>query len=233
MIDFHSHILPGIDDGSRSVEMSLQMLSALTAQGVDTVVASSHFYATRQSPQHFLSRRQRAYVQLREALPEGMPEILLGAEVLYFPGISHMTELPQLCTEGTNILLLEMPFERWSEYWVREVTELAVSSGLTLLLAHIERYYFQQPVSVWDDFFDHGILAQANADFFLPFRTRRKAMKLLAAGRIHVLGSDAHNTDSRAPRLSEARAAITNKLGEEAWRRVDHFGRKLLRECAV
>ena len=97
MIDFHSHILPGIDDGSKSVEMSLQMLRLLKAQGIDTVAATSHFYATQRSPQRFLFRRQEAWDKLRTALDADAPRILLGAEVLYFPGISHMEELPELC----------------------------------------------------------------------------------------------------------------------------------------
>ena len=111
MIDFHSHILPSIDDGSKDVEMSLQMVALLQKQGVDTVCATSHFYATQRSPERFLQRRAEAYEALRAALPEDAPAIRLGAEVLYFPGISHMAALPQLCLEGTKLLLLEMPFE--------------------------------------------------------------------------------------------------------------------------
>ena len=111
MIDFHSHILPGIDDGSQSVEMSLEMLGALKAQGAGVVCATSHFYATERSPERYLYRRQEAFEKLKPQLPEDAPEILLGAEVLYFPGISRMEALPSLCLEGTNLLLLEMPFE--------------------------------------------------------------------------------------------------------------------------
>ena len=61
MIDFHSHILPAIDDGSQSVEESLEMLRALKAQGVDTVIATSHFYATHRSPESYLQRRKAAF----------------------------------------------------------------------------------------------------------------------------------------------------------------------------
>ena len=54
MIDFHSHILPGIDDGSKSSDMSLRMISALADQGVDTIAATSHYYATDRTPERFL-----------------------------------------------------------------------------------------------------------------------------------------------------------------------------------
>ena len=228
MIDFHSHILPGIDDGSKSVEMSLQMLRLLKAQGIDTVAATSHFYATQRSPQRFLFRRQEAWDKLRTALDADAPRILLGAEVLYFPGISRMEELPELCMEGSNLLLLEMPFDSWSEYMIREVNELARTARFTILMAHIERYYFKQPVSVWDSFLENGILMQSNADFFLPFSTRRKALRLLREGRIHLLGSDCHNTGSRAPHMAEAAARIQKHLGEACLRDMDALGRQLL-----
>lgn len=230
MIDFHSHILPGIDDGSRDVNMSLQMLDELRRQGVDTVCATPHFYATQRSVQRFLFRRQEAYAKLLPLLPESSPNILLGAEVLYYPGISHLAELSQLCLTQTDLLLLEMPFSSWSEYYIREVNELAVSGGFTLLLAHIERYYYKQPAAVWDSFQEHGILMQANADFFLSFRTKRKALKLLSQGRIDLLGTDAHNMAARAPRISEARNLICNRLGRGVLREIDQLGSQILQE---
>ena len=229
MIDFHSHILPGIDDGSSSVEESLAMLSALRGQGVDTVVATSHFYASHRSPQEYLERRNRAYERLEASLPETAPHILLGAEVLYFPGISRMEDLTGLCTEGTNMLLLEMPFTSWSEHMIREVKDLAYSGKVQILMAHIERYYFKQPKSVWDEFLDLDILMQSNADFFLPFRTQRKALRLLEEGRIHLLGTDCHNMSSRAPRMDEARERIRKHCGEKKLREIDSLGREVLR----
>ena len=229
MIDFHSHILPGIDDGSKSVEMSVRMVGELQSQGIDTVCATSHFYATQRTVQHFLQRRQEVYDRLRPALPADAPRILLGAEVLYFPGISHMEDLPQLCLEGTDLLLLEMPFEPWSGYMVREVNELAHSGRVSVLLAHIERYYFQQDVSVWNSFLDSGILMQSNADFFLPFSTRRKALRLMKEGYIHLLGSDCHNMAGRAPHMAEAAARIRKHLGEEYINDSDALGRLLLK----
>ena len=233
MIDFHSHILPNIDDGSRNVKMSLEMVYACMDQSVDTVCATPHYYATHRTPEHFLERRQEAWEALDAVLPEDAPHILLGAEVLYFPGISRMEELPSLCLEGTNILLLEMPFDSWSEYYIREVRELACSGRFTVMLAHIERYYAKQPVSVWDEFLDLDILMQANADFFIPFRTKRKALNLLKEGRIHVLGSDAHNMTTRPPRLDEARAVIESYFSRSTMRDLDRFGRALLEEDSL
>lgn len=233
MIDFHCHILPGIDDGSQSVEESLEMIRAQTQQGIDTIVASSHFYADQRSPASFLERRSQAWEKLRAALPEDAPRILLGAEVLYFPGMSRSEELMGLCVQGTNLLLLEMPFISWPEHMIREVRDLARSRRYTILMAHIERYYFKQDVSVWDSFLDEGIQMQSNAEFFLPFRTRGKALKLLREGRIHVLGTDCHNMDARRPRMDEAVKIIRKRLGSETVSEIDSYGRDLLEEASL
>lgn len=234
MIDFHSHILPGIDDGSRSVAMSLGMIEELGRQGVDTICATSHFYVTQRTPEHFLERRQEAYALLETVLPDNAPRILLGAEVLYFPGISRLESLGDLCLEGTDVLLLEMPFSEWQEYWVREVCDLALSGEFTILLAHIERYYARQPRRVWDQLLELDVLMQANADYFLQqdsifrFRNGSKALKLMREGRIHLLGTDTHNLTSRPPRMAQARAVIREGLGQRALDRIDELGEELI-----
>ena len=230
MIDFHSHILPQIDDGSSGVKESLEMVDELSRQGVDTVISTSHYYATHRSPREFLDRRARAFEQLKERLPEDAPRILLGAEVLYFPGMSHMEELSSLCIEGTNILLLEMPFRPWTEHMIREVHDLARTGRFTLMMAHIERYYDDQPAAVWDDLLDEGVLMQSNAEFFLPFFAGRKALKLLREDRIHLLGSDCHNMTSRPPQMDEALRVIRRRLGEEKLAQIDGLGRVLLQD---
>lgn len=234
MIDFHSHILPGIDDGSRNVKMSLGMIEALGRQGVDTICATSHFYVTQRTPEHFLERRQEAYELLEPVLNDDAPRILLGAEVLYFPGISRLESLPKLCLEGTDVLLLEMPFTEWQEYWVREVQDLALGGEFTILMAHIERYYARQPRQVWDRLLELDVLMQANADYFLQqdsifrFRNRNSAVKLLREGRIHLLGTDTHNLTSRPPRMKEARDVIREELGKRALERIDELGEELI-----
>ena len=209
-------------------ELKQKALTMLETEDIDTVAATSHFYADEQSPKRFLERRAHAYETLRAALPEDAPTIRLGAEVLYYPGVSRMEELPLLCLEGTELLMLEMPFDRWSDYMVQELRELAYSGRFQLMLAHVERSYAPQPLSVWDSLLEQGVLMQSNAEFFLPLRCRRTALRMLAEGRIHLLGSDCHNNTSRAPRMGEAFERIRKKLGEDALREIDGLGRHLL-----
>ncbi|MBD5133150.1 MAG: capsular polysaccharide biosynthesis protein [Clostridiales bacterium] len=207
MIDIHSHILPGLDDGSRSVEESLAMLKASAAQGVGCIAATPHFYAEENSPEKFLERRAASEERLRGAWQPGLPELKLGAEVCFFEGISQCEGLDSLKLEGTDLLLLEMPFAHWSQRTLQEVRAVQ-AQGITVVLAHIERYLHWQDEETWEALLDWGVLNQCNASFFLHWKTRRKALHMLRGGRIHLLGSDCHNMDARPPQLGKALAGL-------------------------
>lgn len=222
MTDFHSHLLPGMDDGSDSVSTSLRMLDMWREQGrVDRICATSHFYAEHNTPKRFLAKRQAAYEALLEATEDigDIPEILLGAEVRFFDGVSSAEDLPKLCLQGTNLLLLEMPFVRWTDRMLAEVERIS-RRGLQPVAAHLERYFRFNSGRTIEEFLDMDVLIQCNAEFFVDRRTSRKAIKLLKEERIHFLGSDAHNTDSRPPQMAAALEKIEHKLGSSAIRRL-------------
>ena len=228
MIDFHSHILPGIDDGSASVEESLELLRMLADQGVYTVVATPHFYPDRMSASDFLRRRNAAYEKLCERDLSGLPEIILGAEVKYYDSIRRLSELEQLCAGDSRVLLLEMPFEKWSEMTLKEVETLSRSGRVTVVLAHIDRYLAFQSSEVWSRLFESGVLAQANASFFTGRFTKRKALNMLASGMINVLGSDCHNLTTRKPLIGKASEIIANRFGEGCLYHISEYTSDLL-----
>lgn len=221
MIDFHSHFLPGIDDGSDSISLSLNMLNAWANQGIDTVIATPHFYAERNNPERFIRRRNAAYDSVREAMARysptngcQWPDIRLGSEVHFFDGISRFEGLHELCLEGTNLLLLEMPFRTWTSRMIDEVSIIAATTGLMPVAAHIERY-LDQPRSLVKEFLDLDIYFQSNAEFFLESKTSRKAIKMLKKGVITFLGSDAHNMGPRPVNFGPALNVIARSLGED------------------
>lgn len=228
MIDWHSHILPGMDDGSRDTAESILMINMQTAQGVGTVIATPHFYANDETVNSFLERRKKSFEQLKAELPEGSPEILLGAEVRYYQGINRMADLKALRIEGTKLLLLEMPMSSWTEYMVRELIEMSSRSSIKVVLAHIERYLGLQKQSVWNRIFESGILTQVNASLFTSFASRRKALSLLKEGNIHFVGSDCHNMKTRPPRIGKAFEVIEKKLGENYIKQMNEYGYSLL-----
>lgn len=229
MIDWHSHVLPALDDGSKSVDESQRMLTALKEQGIACVIATPHFHANRESVDKFLQRRQESYERLIQADNGSLPQILCGAEVRYYPGIAKMEGLERLAIDGGGILLLEMPMDKWTEYTVRELCELASTRGLTVVLAHIERYLNLQSGGVVERLCANGLLMQSNASFFNDFITRHKAFRLLMSGNIHFIGSDCHNMKERAPQIGRAYELIEKKLGSEYVSQMREYGYKMLK----
>ena len=113
--DFHSHILPGADHGSDSVETSRGQLDLIGKYGVKRVVATPHFYPQQDNVDTFLDRRRKCAAALAEVMREGDPAVMLGAEVLICEGIDRMSGLDKLTVAGTNCILLEMPMTRWRD----------------------------------------------------------------------------------------------------------------------
>ena len=231
LIDFHTHILPGIDDGSRNVEMSLRMLAAQREQQVDEIVATPHFYAQKDSVEEFLLRRQCSYEKLKTKMAETNldQKLHLAAEVYYFQGIGSAGMIPKLCVEGTQTLLLEMPFAQWNSAIYADVEKLVRHQKLKVVLAHIERYYeFQKKKEIWDAVIELPLYKQMNAGVFLNWKKRHKAFQLAKEATIIILGSDCHNMDTRHPNLAEGRIVLAKRFGEAFLQKTDRLTREVL-----
>lgn len=232
MTDFHTHVLPEMDDGSDSMEQTKRMLQMEHSQGVREVIATPHFYAGEDFPEAFLERRKERLAQVRKMLagePWGREmQIRGGAEVYYFTGMSEAAVLPKLCMEGTDVLLLEMPFSQWDKAVYQEVRNIVEKRKLTVVLAHIERYYgFQKNMEIWNHIFELPLYAQMNADVFISWKKRHMGMKLLKRGYDVILGSDCHDTDRRPPNLSAGREIIRKKAGGEMLEQIDRTGKRV------
>lgn len=230
--DFHSHVLPAVDDGSKNIEESLGMLRCMSEQGIRRIIATPHFYADRDRPENFLRRRQRALDEVLAAIDgdDEFPEILLGAEVAYFHGMSESRALQDLVIEGTQAILVEMPMGRWSPAMYAELEHIQRVQGLVPIVAHVDRYLGRfRDYGIPDALGELPVLVQANASFFLHRESARKALKLLERDQVHVLGSDAHNLTTRRPNLGQAVAAIEAGLGQQALERIAGWQAQILR----
>lgn len=228
-IDFHSHILPGVDDGSQSLEMTQEMLRQSGEAGVDLMVATPHFYGHRHTVEEFLERRSVARKAVGSILSPDMPGVRLGAEVAFYAGLEDLEGLEKLCIQGTNVLLLEMPFAPWTEYEWNVLTSLTLDRNLQIVLAHFERYYeFQKDPSLPQRLKELFLYLQINAGTLLHWNKRGRWLDWLARGDAHVLGSDTHNLSNRAPNLGQAREVVRKKLGQSVLDRIDQTGNKLL-----
>lgn len=214
--DWHTHILPQMDDGSASVEESLEMLRVLVASGVETVALTPHFYPDRSYPNVFLENREESYKKLKAALFEGAPKLLLGAEVAYFDGIRTCDDMRNFVIEQTNCLLIEMPMCAWNERMFENILRLAKRIEITPVLAHIDRYFLHKRDWVMiGHYLEEGGLLQANADFFVSKRTERKALKMLHEGAIQLIGSDCHNMTKRPPTIGRAFDLLDQKAAPD------------------
>lgn len=214
--DFHSHVLPGIDDGSSSVEESIGLLKIEAQQGFRRVVATPHFYAHHDSPERFLARRNHAYEILMDAIgdQDGFPDIILGGEVYYFPGISDSDIIPALTIDNKRCILIEMPFNGWTNSMFDELVNISEKHGITPIVAHVDRYI--RPFAthhIPERLEQMPVLVQANASFFLDRGTRSMAFKMLKKRQIHILGSDCHNLVTRPPKLGDAIELIEKRFG--------------------
>lgn len=188
--DFHSHILPCADHGSDSPETSQRQLGLLARAGVDRVVATPHFYPSDITAEAFLALRRQCAEALHATLGEPAPEIVMGAEVLVCCGLDEMEGLEKLCVEGTDTILLEMPFREWSEPLIETVGRIK-RRGLNPVMAHIDRYD-DKPI---ERLLEFGIMCQVNASALASRRGRGWLLDLVKEGRICALGSDIHGAD--------------------------------------
>lgn len=215
MYDFHSHVLPCMDDGSRSVDESLRMLEMLKHQRISVVMATPHFDADKISVASFLKYRRKSYDDLIEVAPLDAPQIRLGAEVAYYPGISRLDCLGDLCIEGTRLLLLEMPMGKWDKYVKDELISMSALCGIIPVVAHIERCLPFQEKKFFDAFRSSDVLFQINSSFIINRSTRRRAIGLVKKGLVQFIGSDCHGAVSRRPEIGEAYSIIAGRLGED------------------
>lgn len=230
LVDFHSHILPEIDDGSRSIDESIKMLNDSKKQGVGTIVATPHFYADIDTPSSFIKKRDESVQKLLTAYnPQNCPKVCLGAEVGYFSGISHCRDITKLCIAGTSVLMIEMPFCRWSETMVEDIIELSDYMRVNIILAHIDRYLkYQRDFSIIEKLVTGGVLLQANCDSFIDRSIRNSIFKLFDDGFIHVIGSDCHDTQKRPSNIGTAVDALVKHSGKGAVKQVFDFSNQII-----
>lgn len=229
LIDFHSHFLPAIDDGSRNIKESVGILDIMAQSGIDKIIATPHFYCTEQSSDRFIERRDNAYEKLRPYLKEEHPEIGFGAEVLYDHSLVNYDKLPDLCIKGTKWLLLEMPYTDLDDKIISGVEAITNRGDLKVLVAHIERYLNFTSMKRLDELMHLELIGQINAKSLMSFKTRRRCMKLIEKGYVQVLGSDYHRIGRGDVTIDHGYEVITkNKNFYDFAEYAEDCGKKIL-----
>ena len=189
LIDFHAHILPGMDHGCDDVAMSIEQLRMAADHNIEIVIATSHFYPHRENVGDFLRRRRMAREQLEAAREGRYPSIRLGAEVLICNNIDKMMGIEELCIENSRVLLIEMPFARkWESGLIETLVRLRDKNGLKVILAHGERY----PIKELEKLLRSGFRTQVNVSSIKCFYTRYVVKKWIKQNYVAAFGSDIH-----------------------------------------
>lgn len=237
MTDLHTHILPGMDDGARTVEESLELLRMERGQGVDTVVLTPHFYRDQENPKHFLKRREAAALNLGRAIGglsqeerKALPALRLGAEVAWWPNLADCEELSELCIGNSKHMLLELPFVPWNDRMLDQLYDFFGRTGITPVIAHLERYLKIQKPEYIRDVQTLGVPIQISGDILLRPMARGGALKLLKQRGDFLLASDCHNCTTRKPNLEPALAVLRKKLGGDRVEAMLRFGDELVLE---
>jgi protein-tyrosine phosphatase len=208
MIDVHTHLLPGVDDGSPSIEVSLPVLRHFAAQGVEIVVCTPHLDASRARHAPY-DTHVAILEQLRSRAP-ALPELRLGWEIMLdVPNVDLRD--PRFGLGGSTAVLVEFPRTALPPNAGAELYRLRMS-GVVPVLAHPERYWGCTPEQV-DEWRRMGAVIQMDAAGLSPgSRSARLAAELIEAGLVDLLASDTHG-DARS--LGPARQWLIEIGAEE------------------
>lgn len=230
MIDIHAHVLPGVDDGPRTLGEAVAMCRASAEEGVAVIVATPHQRHERWANDDRL-RLSRLAKDVREALGPTGPRIELGAEIAVDSEL--LTELDayregSLCSlAGTRYLLLELSVLGLGPDPLWLVHELTMG-GWHPIFAHPERFrWLAEDLGLMQRMVERGALFQITAmsvlgEFGARALSRSRAM--LDAGLVHFVASDTHDLRRRPPGLRRVYAGLCSRWGEPTARRltIDH-----------
>lgn len=195
--DYHCHVLPRIDDGAKTPEISLKMLEMMKSQDIENIVLTPHFYPHKEkSVDEFLQKRTAAF----EKIKDQDFNFYLGAEVAVERGLSEIPDAEKLTVERTNLILLELPFSGFDRWTLDEIHNLVCETNVKPIFAHIHRYIELLSKSEIEEILNFNAVFQVNAEAFETFHGRAFVKKLLKSGKEVVFGSDAHNIIDRKPK---------------------------------
>lgn len=208
MIDIHTHLLPGVDDGSPSIEVSVPVLERFAADGVTVLVCTPHLNASQIGSAPY-AQHVEILQRLREAAP-AVPALLLGWEIMLDAPGADLTSM-ELTLGGSRALLVEFARGGMPRGAGAELRRIA-RSGRTPVIAHPERYFgcTLEAVREWRSF---GVVIQTDVSVLMGRGAPAElARGMLAQGLIDILASDNHG-DGRS--LAAARNWLADRGGAE------------------
>ena len=229
MLDIHTHFLPQMDDGPKSVNESKQMLRESLSQGVDICVATPHCIIHKSTDiTDFIDRRNERYSCLTEELEAdrlAYPEIKLGAEVYLDNDISGYEDVKSVCIGNSPYMLIELPRHIKTALLSEWIYNLCLK-GIKPVIAHIDRYVnWKELVS---ELGNEEIIYQVNASRFLSFRGRRFISRFYKYSGMFLVSSDMHNMSSRKCNMQRAYEIALKRYGSSAYEMFGNTAKKII-----
>lgn len=221
--DIHCHILPGIDDGAKTLQETKKMLQMAKKEKIGKILATPHFNCERKVG--FSKECQKAYEEICKELEErdlGI-ELFLGNEIFYSSGVLEALKKGEALTLNyTQYILIE--FAPYVELLtIKKAVQELQMAGYFPILAHIERYECLKKEENVRNLVDMGAYIQVNASSLtgrLGMRTQWYLKKLMRHELVHVVATDAHGSKERRPRIQDAAGYIRKKAGIDFCRKV-------------
>ena len=218
MIDFHAHILPNIDDGSASMEESINLIKEAEQAGFTGIISTSHYLQNYYECDEAERRRILAELanQVKVADVEAeIPKLYLGSEIYISTDIVELLEEGKASTiNGTNYVLFELPMNS-KPLFAKEVVYKLIENGYKPIIAHPERYsYVKEDIEFVRELKSMGALFQSNYGSVIGMyggSAKKTLKKLLKEDLISFLGSDVHAVGQIYPKIPK----ILRKL--EKW----------------
>ena len=219
MIDFHSHILPNIDDGSKSVEETFNLIKEAESVGFDSIISTSHYIENYyESP---VAERQEWINALSGALQKENINVnlYLGNEVYFSENIIKLLNENKITTiNNSKYMLFEFPINV-RPINVYDVIYEMIQNKITPILAHPERYRFvQQDTSLIYDLLEKGVLMQSNFASIIGWYGEKAeilARKFLESNMISFLGTDVHKQNTIYPKIPKILERIKEIIGHK------------------
>lgn len=194
--DMHSHLIPDIDDGSKSLDDTITMLKKFSDLGYKKVITTPHIMSDyyRNTPEIILGGLQRVRAAIKE---EGITiELEAAAEYYLDYSMRELMESKQILTFGDNYVLVELSFSQ-EQPGIKELLFELITEGYKPILAHVERYpYYNNQWNLIEEYRERGVLLQLNLNslsgHYGPM-VKRMAELLIDKDWINVVGSDCHH----------------------------------------
>lgn len=225
MTDLHTHVMFDIDDGASDIEQSRAMLREMQQIGLNRVVATPHYDRSCTSPEEFLKKRDERTSRLKTVALECGIELLCGCEICLSPYLLRLDDISGFCIEGTNNILVEMPFTKeWSTSVFDSLANLCDYFNVHPIIAHVERYLpIKKQMRNAQRLIELGASLQLDAESLFVSDLRGISKKLLKKGLISVIASDTHNITTRPPSvLKEAYDEIERLYGADIVTEMKH-----------